>query len=70
MTTAQLSALLPSQWVSLCAQRLHLRWLTVDAVQLEEVAMEIWKDELLRSLPPDEAASQWLTPIGPATGLL
>jgi hypothetical protein len=38
----------------------------VDAAQLEEVAIEIWKDERLRSLPPDEAATQWLTPIGAA----
>jgi hypothetical protein len=47
----------------MCAQKLHQRWVTIDAVQLEEVAMEIWKDERLRSLPPDEAASLWLAPV-------
>jgi hypothetical protein len=66
MAAAQSLSLLPSQWVSLCAQRLQQRWATVDTSQLEEVAIEIWNDERLRKLPPDEAASQWLTPIGAA----
>jgi hypothetical protein len=64
MPANQTSTLLPSQWVSLCAQRLHQRWVTVDTAQLEEVAIEIWRDERLRSLPPEQAASTWLTPIG------
>ena len=39
------------------------------ADELEEVAAELWRDERLRSLPPDAAAVVWLGP-GPADALL
>lgn len=53
----------PTQWVTQCAERLHERWQTVEPAQLEEVAMELWHDARLRSLPPAEAASLWLSPL-------
>lgn len=36
--------------------RLQEHWRTVDPVQLEEVAGDLWQDVRLRALPPAEAA--------------
>lgn len=52
-------------WIAACAHRLQQQWRTVDPLQLEEVAAELWRDERLRSLPPDAAAVVWLGPIRP-----
>ena len=56
--------LLPTQWIALCAQRLSVRWHSVDPEQLEEVAVDIWKDARFRAMSPAEAAAVWLAPIG------
>lgn len=53
----------PTQWVAQCADRLQQRWQTVESAQLEEVAMELWRDSYLRALPPAEAAALWLIPV-------
>lgn len=58
-----METLTPSKWIAACAERLHERWQTVEAGQLEEVAVGIWQDEGLRALPPSTAAEVWLTPI-------
>ena len=55
-----------TQWIARCAQRLHERWRTVEAAQLEEVAVVIWQDEQLRNMEPSEAAALWLQPVAPA----
>lgn len=56
--------LTPSQWIARCAQRLGERWRTVPLWELEAAAVEVWRDQRLRELPPDEAASRWLSPVG------
>ena len=53
----------PTQWVTRCAERLHEHWQTVESAQLEEVAMELWRDSHFRALPPAEAAALWLSPV-------
>lgn len=53
----------PTQWIAQCAVRLHKRWRTVEPTQLQDVAVGLWQDEKLRSLPPSKAAQMWLTPI-------
>ena len=53
----------PTQWITRCAERLRERWQTVESEQLEEVAIELWRDSHLRTLPPAEAATLWLTPV-------
>ena len=55
--------LTPSQWIAKCGEKLHERWQTVRAAQLEEVAVVIWQDVNLREMPPDQAAETWLSPI-------
>lgn len=53
----------PSQWIAKCGEKLHERWHTVEAAQLEEVAVVIWQDAKLRAMEPGEAATVWLSPI-------
>ena len=53
----------PNQWITECAERLHERWRTVETAQLEEVAVDLWRDAHLRSMPPSDAAALWLSPI-------
>ena len=58
-----MSTLTPSQWIAQLALELHEHWRTVDAVQLEEVAVDLWKDPQLRDLAPKDAAIAWLSPL-------
>ena len=60
-----MEALRPSEWIVQCADRLRERWQTVDAAQLEEVAVEIWRNDQLRSMSPADAAVYWLAPVSP-----
>ncbi|WP_345537106.1 hypothetical protein [Variovorax defluvii] len=53
-------------WIAACAHRLQQQWRTVDPLQLEEVAADLWRDERLRSMTPDEAARAWLEPVAPS----
>ncbi|MGJ7529790.1 hypothetical protein ACSFB7_29030 [Variovorax sp. GB1P17] len=50
-------------WIAACAHRLQQRWHTVDFLELEELARELWRDAQLRAMLPDEAAAHWLRPI-------
>lgn len=59
--------LTPTQWISKCAERLHKRWQTVEAAQLEEVAVSIWQDAKMRALEPGQAAAVWLKPVTDGT---
>lgn len=58
-----MDTLRPTEWIAKCADRLHDRWHTVEPAQLEEVAMDIWRNDYLRSMDPAEAAAFWLTPV-------
>ena len=49
-------------WIAACAHQLHRRWRTVDPERLEEVAADLWRDELLRAMLPADAALSWLEP--------
>ncbi|RYF76655.1 MAG: hypothetical protein EOO22_01430 [Comamonadaceae bacterium] len=51
------------QWIAACAHRLQQHWRTVDPRELEQVAVEIWREPALRAMPPGDAAAQWLRPI-------
>jgi hypothetical protein len=58
-----MDTLLPTQWIAQCADRLHQHWRTVEPAQLEELAVDLWKDAQLRAMPPEEAAAVWLSPV-------
>lgn len=50
-------------WIAACARRLQQQWHTVDFLELEDVARDLWRDERLRAMWPDETATQWLKPV-------
>ncbi|HWT21680.1 MAG TPA: hypothetical protein VN280_22490 [Variovorax sp.] len=52
-----------SLWIAACAHRLQQRWHTVDPLELEDVARDLWRDQRLRAMLPDAAAAEWLRPI-------
>ncbi|MES2414801.1 MAG: hypothetical protein V4614_13425 [Pseudomonadota bacterium] len=58
-----METLTPTQWITRCSARLHERWQTVDAAQLEEVALDLWNNAKWRAMEPCEAAAAWLSPI-------
>jgi hypothetical protein len=53
----------PCQWLVRCAARLGKRWRTVPLTELEAAAIEVWRDERLRELTPEDAAACWLAPV-------
>ncbi|MNV81996.1 hypothetical protein [Variovorax sp. 38R] len=50
-------------WIGTCAHRLQQQWHTVDPIELEDVARDLWRDERFRAMPPTDAATDWLKPI-------
>ncbi|HEX2539903.1 MAG TPA: hypothetical protein VHM00_02355 [Caldimonas sp.] len=48
------------EWVAQCARRLRQHWRTIDLGSLEEVALELFADERMRSMSPAAAATAWL----------
>ena len=51
-----MAELAPTHWIAECADRLQARWHTLDRVQLEEVAVELWGDARWRGMAPAQAA--------------
>jgi hypothetical protein len=56
--------LTPRQGTARCAARLRERWRTAAIAELEAAAFEVWRDETLCDLNPEEAATRWLSPVG------
>ena len=48
------------QWIAQCARRRRQQWPGTDLVTLEEIALELWRDETLKGMGPEEAAALWL----------
>ena len=55
--------LTPCQCLGRCAVRLRELWRTVPSAELEAAAIEVWRDERLRELAPEDAAARWLAPV-------
>jgi hypothetical protein len=49
-----------SEWIDRCSKRLQEHWRTVRPEQLDDVAIELWREPQWRALPPEEAALEWL----------
>jgi hypothetical protein len=47
-----METLSPTEWIAKCAERLHDRWRAVPSAELEEVAIELWRDPTLRARSP------------------
>lgn len=50
----------PSRWLHEAGRT----WHRVPVTELETAAIEVWRNEELRELAPDEATARWLSPIG------
>jgi hypothetical protein len=50
-------------WTAKVSARLQLQWPSVDPVRLDDLAEDLWRDEQLRALEPDDAARRWLQPV-------
>lgn len=50
----------PAEWTWRCASRLRQQWPNVDRVDLEHAAEALRHELRWSSLPPAEAAEQWL----------
>jgi len=55
----------PNSWSSVVSATLQSQWPTVDPQRLDDLALDLWRDETLRALPPAEAAVVWLRPVMP-----
>jgi hypothetical protein len=56
---------MPDSWLHRVSTRLQAQWPTVAPEQLDDLALDLWRDERLRSMPPEDAAAAWLRPVLP-----
>ena len=49
-----------SEWIDRCSKRLQEHWRTVEPAQLDDVAIELWRDPHWRAMVPELAALAWL----------
>jgi hypothetical protein len=54
-----------TEWVAVVTARLQQHWPRIEPAQLEELAIDLSRDDLLRALPPEQAARVWLQPVTP-----
>ena len=50
-------------WFGAVSARLQRRWPTVDPTRLDDIALELGRDERLRMLPGERVADEWLRPV-------
>ena len=50
-------------WLRAMSERLQQQWPTIDPQRLDDLALDLWRDERLRALPAPEAAEVWLRPV-------
>ena len=51
------------QWLAAVSARLQQQWPRIDPAQLDELALDLWRDEKLRAMEPERAAEDWLRPV-------
>lgn len=51
------------EWLAAMSDRLHQQWPTIDPTRLDDVALDLWRDERLRAMTPGDAAEEWLRPV-------
>ena len=48
------------EWIDLRSKRLQQHWRTVEPTELDEVAIDLWRDRRWREMAPEIAAEEWL----------
>lgn len=56
-------ALSPTDWTAIAAHALAHRWPHIHVRQLDDVALELYRDPGLHDLPPAIAVARWLEPV-------
>lgn len=56
-------ALPPADWTAIAAHALAHRWPHIPVRQLDDVALELYRDPALRALAPTVAVARWLQPV-------
>lgn len=57
--------IIAGEWVDTVSKLLQRRWPSLEARRLDEVAFDLYADQTLREMPPEEAARRWLEPVMP-----
>lgn len=52
-----------AEWLATMSARLQQQWPTIDPMRLDDLAVDLWRDEALRGMPPERAAEEWLRPV-------
>jgi hypothetical protein len=52
-----------SEWLAAMSSRLQQQWPTIDPTRLDDLALDLWRDERLRAMRPEAAAEEWLRPV-------
>lgn len=52
-----------SIWLRTMSERLQQQWPSIDPQRLDDLALDLWRDERLRTLSAPEAADVWLRPV-------
>lgn len=50
-------------WLIAMSERLQQQWPTIDPQRLDDLALDLWRDERLRAMPARDAAEVWLQPV-------
>ena len=53
----------PADWTAIAAHALAHRWPHIPVRQLDDVAVELYRDPTLRALSPAAAVALWLQPV-------
>jgi hypothetical protein len=52
-----------SDWLDVMSARLQRQWPTIDPARLDDLAFDLWRDETLRAMGPEQATEEWLAPV-------
>jgi hypothetical protein len=50
-------------WLAQMSTRLQQQWPTIDPTRLDDLALDLSRDQRLRAMAPREAADEWLRPV-------
>ncbi len=50
-------------WLRAVSERLQQQWPSIDPQRLDDLALDLSRDERLRALPARDAAEVWLQPV-------
>ena len=52
-----------NDWLAQMSIRLQQRWPSIDPTRLDDLALDLSRDQRLRAMAPQDAAEEWLRPV-------